>query len=67
LQTLNNAASESLYLALWVKINEQQDHHPIYHLVKMYDVTMLFKPSSIKDYKDLSSIFMQNSGIKSYR
>jgi len=35
-----------------VKIDEKKDHHPIYHLGKMYDAMMLFKPASIKDYKD---------------
>jgi hypothetical protein len=30
----------------------KKDHHPIYHLGKMVDSMMLFKPASIKDYKD---------------
>ena len=30
----------------------KKDHHPIYHLGKMYDSMMLFKPASIKYYKD---------------
>ena len=34
-----------------VKIDEKKEHHPIYHLGKMYDAMMLFKPASIKDYK----------------
>jgi len=35
-----------------VKIDEKKDHHPIYHLGKMYDAMMFVKPVSIKDYKD---------------
>jgi hypothetical protein len=35
-----------------VKIDEKKDHHPIYHLGKMYDSMILFKPVSIKHYKD---------------
>ena len=31
LQALNNAADESLRLALWVKIDEKKVHHPIYY------------------------------------
>jgi hypothetical protein len=30
----------------------KKDHHPIYHLGKMVDSMMLFKPASIKDYKN---------------
>jgi hypothetical protein len=30
----------------------KKEHHPINHLGKMYDVMMLFKPASIKKYKD---------------
>jgi len=30
----------------------KKEHHPTCHLGKMYDVMMLFKPASIKDYKD---------------
>jgi len=30
----------------------KKEHHPIYHLDKMYDGTMLFKAASIKYYKD---------------
>ena len=30
----------------------KKEHHPIYHLGKMHDAMMLFKPASIKDYKD---------------
>jgi len=32
----------------WVKIDEKKNHHPIYHLGKMYDSIMLFKLASIK-------------------
>jgi hypothetical protein len=39
-------------LPFGVKIDEKKDHHPIYHLSKMYDSTILFKSASIKDYKD---------------
>jgi hypothetical protein len=35
-----------------VKIDEKKEHHPIYHLGKMYDAMMLFKPASNKHYKD---------------
>jgi hypothetical protein len=35
-----------------VKIDEKKDHHPIYHLGKMYDAMMLFNLASIKNYKD---------------
>jgi hypothetical protein len=36
-----------------VKIDEKkEDYHPIHHLGKMYDVMMLSKPASIKDYKN---------------
>jgi len=34
-----------------VKIDEK-NHHPINHLGKMYDVMMLLKPASVKNYKD---------------
>jgi hypothetical protein len=30
----------------------KKDHHPIYHLGKMYGSMMLFKPASIKQFKD---------------
>jgi hypothetical protein len=30
-----------------VRIDEKKDHHPIYHLGKMYDAMMLLKPASI--------------------
>jgi len=30
----------------------KKEHHPNYHLGKMYDAMMMFKPVSIKDYKD---------------
>jgi len=30
----------------------KKDHHPIYHLGKMYDSMMLFKPTSIKQLKN---------------
>jgi len=30
----------------------KKNHHPIYHLGKMYDAMMFFKPVSIKNYKD---------------
>ena len=35
-----------------VNIDEKKDHHPIYHLGKMYDAMLLFKAASIKYYKD---------------
>ena len=35
-----------------VKIDEKKDHHQIYHLGKIYDAMMLFKPASNKHYKD---------------
>jgi hypothetical protein len=35
-----------------VKIDENKEHYPIYHLGKMYDAMMLFKTAFIKDYKD---------------
>ncbi len=35
-----------------VKIDEKKEHNLIYHLGKMYDAMILFKPASIKDYKD---------------
>jgi hypothetical protein len=35
-----------------MKIDEKKEHHPIYYLGKMYDIMMLFKPASIKNYKD---------------
>ncbi len=35
-----------------MKIDEKKEHHPIYHLSKMYDAMMLFKPYSNKDFKD---------------
>jgi len=38
-------------LPFWVKIDEKK-HHLIYHLGKLYEAMMLFKPASIKDYKD---------------
>ena len=37
---------------LGVKIDEKKNIHPIHHLGKMHDAMMLFKPPSIKDYKD---------------
>ena len=52
LRALNNAAYESLRLALWVKIDEKKDHHPIYHSDKMNDNINFLKPSSIKQSKD---------------
>jgi hypothetical protein len=59
LRALNNAAYESLRLALWVKIDEKKDHHPtcplvprrgrrVYHSDKMNDDMIVLKPSSIK-------------------
>jgi len=30
----------------------KKEHHPICHFGKMHDDRMLFKPPSIKDYKD---------------
>jgi len=48
LRALNNAADESLRLALWVKIDEKKDYHPIYHSSKMNNDMILLKPSSIK-------------------
>jgi hypothetical protein len=42
LRALNNAADESLRLALWVKIDEKKKHNPIYYLGKIYDAMMLF-------------------------
>ncbi len=47
LRALNNTANESFRLALWVKIDEKKDHHSIYHLGKMYNYIILFKPASI--------------------
>ena len=35
-----------------MKIDEKKEHHPIYHLGKMYDAMKSFQPASIKDYKD---------------
>jgi len=44
LRVLNNAADESLRLALWVKIDEKKDHHPIHHSDKMSDDIIILKP-----------------------
>jgi hypothetical protein len=30
----------------------KKNHRPIYHLGKMYDAMIFFKPASIKNYKD---------------
>jgi len=30
----------------------KKEHHPIYHIGKMYDAMMLFKAASINDYND---------------
>ena len=35
-----------------VKIDEKKEHHPIYHLGKIYDVMKLFRLTLIFDYKD---------------
>ncbi len=35
-----------------VKIDEKKEHNPIYYLGKMYDAMILFKPASVKYYKD---------------
>ena len=35
-----------------VKIDEKKEHNLIYHLGKMYDAMILFKPASVKYYKD---------------
>ena len=47
----------------------KKNHHPIYHLGKMYDAMILFKAASIKYYKDshqysckIRARFMQDSG-----
>jgi len=40
------------YSPFRVKIDEKKKHYPISHLGKMYDAMILFKPASIKDYKD---------------
>jgi hypothetical protein len=46
-------ADESLRLALGVKIDtKKRTSSEIYHLGEIYDAMMLFKPASIKDYKD---------------
>ncbi len=37
-----------------MKIDEKKEHHPIYHLSKMYDAMMLFKPYSNKDFHQFS-------------
>jgi len=34
----------------------KKDHHPIYHLGKMYDAMMVFKPASSKWFKDSHQI-----------
>ncbi len=52
LRALNNTAYESLQLALWVKIDEKKDLHPIYQFGKMCDDIILFKPASITLLKD---------------
>jgi hypothetical protein len=49
LSALHMKASDSPF---GVKIDEKKDHHPIYHLGKMYDAMMLFNLASIKNYKD---------------
>ena len=48
LRALNNAADESLRLALWVKIDEKKDHHPIYHSGKINDDMIVLNLSLIK-------------------
>jgi len=48
LRAHNNAADESLRLALWVKIDEKKDHHPISHSDKMNHDMILLKTSPIK-------------------
>jgi hypothetical protein len=48
LRVLNNAADESLRLALWVKIDEKKDHHPIYHSGKINDDMIVLNLSLIK-------------------
>ncbi len=51
LRALNNAAYESLQLALWVKIDEKKDHHPIYHLGKIYNYMILLKSAPLTKLK----------------
>jgi hypothetical protein len=59
LRVLNNAADESLRLALWVKIDEKKDHHPtcplvsrrgrrVYHSGKINDDMIVLNLSLIK-------------------
>ena len=52
---------------LGVKIDEkkEKDHHPICNLEKMYDFMILFKPASIKWFKDSHqfSCKIQGDGI----
>jgi len=52
LRVLNNAADESLKLALWVKIDEKNNYHLIEHSGKMNDAMTSLKPSFIKWPKD---------------
>ena len=66
-------------LPFGVKIDKKKEHHPIYHLSKMYDAMMLFKPDSNKDLKDFHQfsckiqvlkylrILLQVKGTKPYR
>jgi hypothetical protein len=46
LQVLNNEADESLQLALWVKIDEKKNYHPIYHSGKIKEDMIFLKRSS---------------------
>jgi len=61
---LFNAADESLWLALWVKIDEKKDHHPtcrfvprrgrrVYHSGKMNDEMIFLKPLQSSNLKIL--------------
>jgi hypothetical protein len=45
----------------------KKEHHPIYHLGKIYDAMMLFKPASIKDYKDSHQFSCKIQVIENYR
>ena len=64
MRALNNAADESLQLALWVKIDEKKDHHPIRQSSKMYDDLISHKTLFNQINKKFSLIFMQDSGIR---
>jgi len=43
LRALNNAADVSFRLALWVKIDEKKNHHPINYLGNVFDPMSLLK------------------------